>query len=90
VGDRKRAAATSHTFIIKIWQEASPEEAGCATWRGHITHVTHSPTPHREYLEDPRDIISFIEPYLEQMGVKPGPLGRVRRWLRSATRYPKR
>jgi hypothetical protein len=58
----------SHSFIVKVWLEESIEEAGDATWRGHITHV---PGEERRYLHTLDDIVEFIGPYLERMGVKP-------------------
>jgi hypothetical protein len=73
--------ATSHPFIVRIWLEETADEAGRATWRGHITHV---PSGKRQYLQDLDDIITFIAPYLAGMGVKLG-LGwqitrRLKRW----------
>ncbi len=61
----------THSFIVKIWLEETVQEAGKATWRGHITHV---PSGERRYLRHLGDILDFIKPYLERMGVK------VRRW----------
>jgi len=61
----------THHFIVKVWIEETAEEAGQAVWRGHITHV---PSGRRRYLRDFGDIIAFIEPYLEAMGVR-GPGG---------------
>lgn len=58
----------SHSFVVKVWLEESLEEAGEAVWRGHITHV---PSQERRYLHALDDIIDFIGPYLERMGVKP-------------------
>lgn len=58
----------SHSFIVKVWLEESLEEASEATWRGHITHV---PSQERRYLHALEDIIDFIGPYLERLGIKP-------------------
>lgn len=78
--DADNLEANSHPFVIRIWLEETVEEAGTAVWRGHITHV---PSGKRQYLTDLDDIITFITPYLESMGVE---LGRWRwlrgRWLR--------
>ena len=65
----------SHSFIVKIWLEESLEETGEAVWRGHVTHV---PSQERRYLHNLDDIIDFIGPFLERMGVKPGGLRRSR------------
>lgn len=64
----------THSFIIKIWLEDGDQPK----WRGHITYV---PSGERRYLENMGEITNFIMPYLEQMGVKPGLLWRVKRWL---------
>ena len=59
--------SNTHSFIVKVWLEETAEEAGQATWRGHITHV---PSGERRYLQDLDKIAAFIAPYLEEMGVK--------------------
>ena len=70
---------TSHPFIVRIWLEETAEEAGRATWRGHITHV---PSGERRYLRDLDDIIAFIAPYLQEMGVQFDMRWRVKQWLK--------
>ncbi|MBK8985297.1 MAG: hypothetical protein IPM39_04325 [Chloroflexi bacterium] len=64
---------TTHSFIVRIWLEETLEEmleaSHKALWRGHITHV---PSQKRRYFEDLNDIIAFIAPYLEVLGVQPG------------------
>jgi hypothetical protein len=59
--------AYNHSFIVRIWLEETVEEAGQATWRGHITHI---PSGERRYVECLDEIPAFIVPYLERMGVK--------------------
>ncbi len=59
----------THPFIVKIWLEETAEETGRATWRGHITRV---PSGERRDLDVLDDIIAFIAPYLEGMGVELG------------------
>jgi len=66
------------SFIIKIWLEETAEEAGRATWRGHITHVDNGK---RQYFETLDEIPAFITPYLKQMGVRFKPRRRLRWWL---------
>lgn len=61
----------TQSFIVKIWLEETAEEAGRATWRGHITHV---PSNERRYLKNLDEIESFITPYLKKMGVRIDPL----------------
>jgi len=70
--------SNTHSFIVKIWLEETVEEAGQATWRGHITHV---PNGDRHYLKDLDDISNFVVPYLDRMGVKLDMRWRVRQWL---------
>jgi hypothetical protein len=69
----------THSFIVKIWLEETAEEAGKATWRGHITHVFDG---ERRYLKKLDEITAFIAPYLERMGVEPDHWWRVGNWLR--------
>lgn len=69
----------THSFVVKIWLERTTREIGDATWRGHITHV---PSGERRYLKDLHEILAFIAPYLEKMGVKPSLRRRVKRWLK--------
>ena len=66
-----------HSFIIKVWLEETAEEAGRATWRGHVTHV---PSGERRYIQDLDKIQDFIAPYLEGMGVRLRARFRVRQW----------
>ncbi len=74
----------THPFIVKIWLEETAEEAGRATWRGYIIHI---PSGKQRYLQDLDDILIFIVPYLEEMGVqlKKGWWGR--QWLKLWKRY---
>jgi hypothetical protein len=58
---------TPHSFIVKVWIEETAQEAGQATWRGHITHV---PGGERRYLQELQEIPIFIKPYLEALGVQ--------------------
>jgi hypothetical protein len=70
--------ATSHPFIVRIWLEETPEEAGKAVWRGHITHV---PSGDRCYFENLDTMSAFVGLHLERMGVRFGLWWRIRRWL---------
>lgn len=71
--------SNTHPFIVKIWLEETAVEAGQATWRGHITHV---PSGERRPVKDLDDIVAFIVPYLEAMGVEFGVRWRMKRWLK--------
>jgi hypothetical protein len=75
-----------HSFIIKVWIEETAEEAGRATWRGHVTHV---PGGERRYIDNMDDIIAFVSHYLEGMGVKFGLRVRMSRWLKPWKQYLK-
>jgi hypothetical protein len=76
---------TIHSFIVRIWLEETPEEAGQAVWRGYITHV---PSEERHYLKGLDDITAYIAPYLGEMGVKLKIGWRVRQWLKRWKRSP--
>jgi hypothetical protein len=67
--------ANTHSFVVRVWLEETAQEAGRTTWRGHITHV---PSGERRYLKNLNDIVTFIVPYFERMGVKFGVCWRVR------------
>ena len=60
----------NHSFVIRIWLEEPAEETGQELWRGHITHVV---SGNRAYFQDLDGIISFLIPYLGQMGVRNEP-----------------
>ena len=70
---------STHSFIVKVWLEETAEEAGQALWRGHITHV---PSGKRRYLKNLDEILAFIKPYLEGMGVAFGLRCRIMKWLK--------
>jgi len=67
------------SFIIRIWLEETVQEAGVAKWRGHITHV---PSGKRRYIEELDEIVTFIVPYLGEMGVRLQKHWRVQHWLK--------
>jgi hypothetical protein len=70
--------ANTHVFMIKIWLEESADEGGQARWRGHITYIS---TGERRYIENLYDVIAFIRPYLEKMGVRSSLTSRMGEWL---------
>ncbi len=55
------------SFVLKVWVEETAEEAGQVKWRGHITHV---PSHSRRYVQGLGDIVLFVAPYLERLGVR--------------------
>ena len=57
----------THSFVIKIWLEETPAEAGKAIWRGQITHV---PSGKRRFIEDLDEIPLIVLPYLQEIGVE--------------------
>jgi len=59
--------ANTHPFVIKIWLEVTAKADRTAVWRGHITHV---PSNKRLHFQDLGEIIHFIVPYMEQMGIE--------------------
>ncbi|HZD11180.1 MAG TPA: hypothetical protein VE553_07545 [Candidatus Binatia bacterium] len=68
-----------HSFVVKIWLEEAEDEAHRAVWRGHITHVR---SGKRVYFQDLGAMISFLVPYLGEMGVRMGLRWRLRQRLR--------
>ncbi len=58
---------SDHAFIIRIWKEKREIQGASPAWRGVIEHV---PTGKRRYLQNLAHIITFITPYLEEMGLK--------------------
>ena len=69
----------SQSFIIKVWVEEQSDAGSPGKWRGHITDVF---SGERRYLKDLDEILDFIAPRLEDMGVKLGIRWRVRRWFK--------
>ena len=75
------------SFIVRVWLEETVEEAGTATWRGHITHV---PNGAQRYIKGLDEIPAFIAPYLEGMGVRVRQGWPVQRWLKRLYSYASR
>ena len=57
----------THSFVVKVWIEETALESKNPLWRGHITHV---PSGNRRYLSHMNGIISFVKPYLKNIGIK--------------------
>jgi hypothetical protein len=55
---------STHSFVIRLWQEETATEMSAATWRGHITHI---PGNERVYIKNLDEIKQFIAPYLRGM-----------------------
>jgi len=75
---------STQSFILKIWLEESSREADGAIWRGYVTHVQ---TGKRRYIRSLEEIVTFILPFLEQMGVAVPRRWRLERWLRERGRW---
>jgi hypothetical protein len=84
--DDEGFGATSHSFIVRMWQEDIGNASGTG-WRGTITHV---PGGERHYFANPSKMVRYIKPYLTRSGasVSGGSLSisAARRWLRRWTR----
>jgi hypothetical protein len=52
-----------HSFVIRIWLEETPDEAGRAKWRGRIVHVTSGT---ERYFEGFDEIALFVGACLDQ------------------------
>lgn len=55
--------SNTHSFIVKVWHEATAGDTRRASWRGHITHV---PSRGRRYLRDADGICFFVAPTWKQ------------------------
>ncbi len=77
----------SHSFVIRIWFEQTAEEAGQVQWRGQITHI---PGEERRYVTNLVDVITFIAPFLSEMGVRLGIRSRLLLRLSGLCRSKKR
>lgn len=67
-----------HAFIVRIWREPREIPGATPKWRGWIEHVASK--EHRAF-EDLYSIVTFIEPYLMQLGVRLAVRQRIRRTL---------
>ena len=55
------------SFIIKFWLEKTTEAQKEVLWHGQVTHV---PSGARRYLKTSDDLLNFMTPYLDAMGIK--------------------
>jgi hypothetical protein len=55
------------SFIIKFWLEKVTDEQKEIVWHCQVTHV---PSGVRRYLKTSDDLLKFMTPYLEAMGIK--------------------
>lgn len=58
-------------YIVRVWLEHREVEGAPVTWRGSIEHVA---SGRIKYLTDLDEIVRFIQPSLEAMGVTFGRL----------------
>jgi hypothetical protein len=65
-------------FIIRIWREPREIEGAQPEWRGVIESAYDD---QRRYLKSLDEIIAFILPYLDKMGVKVEIDRRLKQWL---------
>lgn len=66
--------SNTHSFVIRVWAEEQ-DEAGVVVWRGHVTHVQSS---RRVYIQHLDEIVLFVAPYLEALGVQLPPAPKKR------------
>ena len=62
----REPALHSCSFIFRLWVEEVSHEEDSVAWSGQITHV---PSGVRQYIKDLDEILIFIIPYLEDLGV---------------------
>jgi len=68
------------SFILKFWVEPTTASGREIIWHGQITHV---PSGARRSLTTNEDLLKFIEPYLEAIGIH---FTRPRRFWRRSVR----
>jgi len=66
------------SFILKFWVETTTASEQEITWHGQITHV---PSGARRSLKSTDDLLNFIQPYIEGIGIH---FTRERRFWRRA------
>jgi len=76
--EENRDSASTQSFIVRFWVDAPADETGRVTWRGQITHV---PSEQRRYLKDLEEVVDFIAPFLERLGVRFSLWSRIKRRL---------
>lgn len=54
----------THSFVVRVWLEPREIEGATPEWRGIIEHVA---SGERIYVQDLREIESFISCYVESM-----------------------
>lgn len=55
------------SFIVRIWQEGGEGSHG-GTWRGSIEHA---PSGRRVFFCELEAIVTFMTPYIRQLGIDP-------------------
>lgn len=76
-------------FVVRIWverRESNTTDASDMTWRGVVEHL---PDGERRYVKRISEMLEFIIPYMEAMGISFGAERWVKPWLR-VLRYYKR
>jgi len=73
---------STHSFVIKIWLEVTPNETKKKSWRGHITHI---PSGERRYVTSLFGILTFMIRYLKTMGIRFNRLW----WIKDGMASPK-
>lgn len=79
----ERFETQSHSFVIRLWLEETIEADGQATLRGHVSNVSNG---RQGYVQSVEDIVLFMAPYLESMGIQLSWSLRIKRWLRKQKR----
>jgi hypothetical protein len=67
--------SNTQAFVVRVWLEETTDESGRALWRGSITHVSDGRQRHFQNLDE---IVSFIAPYLDAMGIHDDLPGRLK------------
>lgn len=69
-----------HSFIVKLWLEDAGHQKKPVGWHGQVTHV---PSGEYRYLQELRDIVSFVQTYVGEISTDTTLVARVGRRLQA-------
>lgn len=75
----------TQVFIVRIWLERRNIEGAPVEWRGVIERITPGNDrcgDEKRYVKSLDDVVAFIAPYLQEMGVKLGFRQQLSQWLK--------
>jgi hypothetical protein len=67
-----------HVFTLRIWREPREVRSAKPKWRGVIIHLA---TGEKKYFESLDEILTFIVPFIEDMGVRADQVNEPAKWF---------